>query len=71
MAKSNDPAYKPDWAEWAAQSRTAIQAGAVSADKAADVDAAAVEAEGENSGDFLLSLEMVSCWKRIARSYVG
>lgn len=46
MAKSSDPGFKVDWRGWAEQDRSPLQKGAVSADKATEVDEAAKKAEG-------------------------
>ncbi len=46
MAKASDPEFKVDWRGWAEQDRSPLQKGAVSADKATEVDEAAKKAEG-------------------------
>ena len=46
MAKASDPGFKVDWRGWAEQDRAPLQKGAVSADKATEVDEAAKKAEG-------------------------
>lgn len=46
MAKSGEPGYAPDWTDWGRQDRTPMQKAAISADKMAEVSAAADEARG-------------------------
>ena len=48
MAKSGDPGFRLDWGAWAQQDRTPLQKVAVSADKHAEVAAAAEDAQGES-----------------------
>ena len=50
MAKAGDPGFRLDWGAWAAQDRTPLQKVALSADKSAEVSAAAAkEAQGDHS----------------------
>ncbi|KAK9903937.1 hypothetical protein WJX75_000915 [Coccomyxa subellipsoidea] len=65
MAKSGEPGYAPDWTNWGRQDRTPMQKTAISADKMAEVSAAADEAQGDRDLDTTISGPWMDRWELV------